>query len=82
VLVGGLGMGFTLRATRDLLSRDATVVVARDRTHAQPEPIDKDRMRWPLVLMAELGAHGEPAPLIGAKPGMSSGERASATARS
>jgi spermidine synthase len=28
VLVGGLGMGFTLRATLDLLSRDATVLVA------------------------------------------------------
>jgi spermidine synthase len=28
VLVGGLGMGFTLRATLDLLAADATVVVA------------------------------------------------------
>jgi len=28
VLVGGLGMGFTLRATLDFLPRDATVVVA------------------------------------------------------
>ena len=28
VLVGGLGMGFTLRATLDLLASDATVVVA------------------------------------------------------
>jgi spermidine synthase len=28
VLIGGLGMGFTLRATLDLLSADATVVVA------------------------------------------------------
>jgi len=28
VLVGGLGMGFTLRATLDLMPRDATVVVA------------------------------------------------------
>jgi spermidine synthase len=28
VLVGGLGMGFTLRATLDLLPREATVVVA------------------------------------------------------
>jgi spermidine synthase len=28
VLVGGLGMGFTLRATLDLLPEDATVVVA------------------------------------------------------
>ena len=28
VLVGGLGMGFTLRATLDLLPRDATVVVS------------------------------------------------------
>src|SRR3954471_23096346 len=28
VLVGGLGMGFTLRATLDLLPADATVVVA------------------------------------------------------
>jgi spermidine synthase len=28
VLVGGLGMGFTLRATLDLLPRDATVMVA------------------------------------------------------
>jgi spermidine synthase len=28
VLIGGLGMGFTLRATIDLLSSDATVVVA------------------------------------------------------
>jgi spermidine synthase len=28
VLIGGLGMGFTLRATLDLLSRNATVVVA------------------------------------------------------
>jgi len=28
VLVGGLGMGFTLRATLDLLPRDSTVVVA------------------------------------------------------
>jgi spermidine synthase len=29
VLIGGLGMGFTLRGTLDLLSADATVVVAR-----------------------------------------------------
>src|SRR5829696_8793000 len=28
VLVGGLGMGFTLRATLDLLPPDATIVVA------------------------------------------------------
>src|SRR2546421_3901699 len=28
VLIGGLGMGFTLRATLDLLPRDAKVVVA------------------------------------------------------
>ena len=28
VLIGGLGMGFTLRAALDLLSRDAVVVVA------------------------------------------------------
>ncbi|HKH70641.1 MAG TPA: hypothetical protein VKA59_04785 [Vicinamibacterales bacterium] len=28
VLVGGLGMGFTLRATLDLLPRDATVVIS------------------------------------------------------
>jgi spermidine synthase len=28
VLIGGLGMGFTLRATLDLLSPDATVVIA------------------------------------------------------
>src|SRR6202158_4045327 len=28
VLIGGLGMGFTLRATLDLLPNDATVVVA------------------------------------------------------
>jgi len=28
VLIGGLGMGFTLRATLDLLPRDSTVVVA------------------------------------------------------
>src|ERR1700720_2840234 len=28
VLIGGLGMGFTLRATLDLLPQDATVVVA------------------------------------------------------
>jgi spermidine synthase len=28
VLIGGLGMGFTLRATLDLLSPDATVIVA------------------------------------------------------
>src|SRR5260370_3917070 len=28
VLIGGLGMGFTLRATLDFLPRDATVVVA------------------------------------------------------
>ena len=28
ILIGGLGMGFTLRATLDLLPRDATVVVA------------------------------------------------------
>ena len=28
VLIGGLGMGFTMRATLDLLSADATVVVA------------------------------------------------------
>jgi len=28
VLIGGLGMGFTLRATLDLLPRDATVIVA------------------------------------------------------
>jgi spermidine synthase len=29
VLIGGLGMGFTLRATLDLVSADATIVVAR-----------------------------------------------------
>ena len=28
MLVGGLGMGFTLRATLDLLPPDATVIVA------------------------------------------------------
>ena len=28
VLIGGLGMGFTLRATLDLLPPDATIVVA------------------------------------------------------
>ena len=31
VLVGGLGMGFTLRATLDLLPPDARVVVEEDR---------------------------------------------------
>ena len=32
VLIGGLGMGFTLRATLDLLPRDATVVIAELQT--------------------------------------------------
>ena len=35
VLVGGLGMGFTLRATLDLLPRDATVVVAELRARGR-----------------------------------------------
>ena len=40
----------------------ALVLRARDRTHAQLESIDEDTMRRPLVLVAELRAHGEPAP--------------------
>src|SRR5712692_8589144 len=39
----------------------ALVLRAGDRTHAQLEPIDEDAMRRSLVLVAELGAHGEPA---------------------
>ncbi len=39
VLVGGLGMGFTLRATLDLLPRDAAVVVAE----LVPEVVDWNR---------------------------------------
>src|SRR5439155_15515928 len=39
----------------------ALVLRARDRTDAQLELIDEDAMRRPLVLVAKLGAHGEPA---------------------
>ena len=46
VLIGGLGMGFTLRATLDLLSRDATVVVA------ELIPIVVEWNRGPLAELA------------------------------
>ena len=46
VLVGGLGMGFTLRATLDLLPRDATVVVA------EMVPAVVEWNRGPLGLLA------------------------------
>jgi spermidine synthase len=49
VLIGGLGMGFTLRATLDLLPRDATVVVAE----LVPEVVEWNR--GPLAPLA-----GEP----------------------
>jgi spermidine synthase len=47
VLVGGLGMGFTLRATLDLLPRDATVVV----TELVPAVVEWNR--GPLGPLAE-----------------------------
>jgi spermidine synthase len=47
VLVGGLGMGFTLRATLDLLPADATVVVA------ELVPAIVDWNRGPLGHLAE-----------------------------
>jgi spermidine synthase len=46
VLIGGLGMGFTLRATLDLLPPDATVVVA------ELVPAVVDWHRGPLGLLA------------------------------
>lgn len=46
VLIGGLGMGFTLRATLDLLSPDATVVVA------ELVPAVVEWNRGPLGLLA------------------------------
>ena len=46
VLVGGLGMGFTLRATLDFLPKDATVVVA------ELVPAVVDWNRGPLGLLA------------------------------
>jgi spermidine synthase len=46
VLVGGLGMGFTLRATLDFLPKDATVVVA------ELVPTVVDWNRGPLGLLA------------------------------
>jgi spermidine synthase len=46
VLVGGLGMGFTLRATLDLLPRDATVIVA------ELEPAVVEWNRGPLSPLA------------------------------
>ena len=49
MLIGGLGMGFTLRATLDLLPRDATVVVA------ELVPAVVDWNRGPLAQLA-----GEP----------------------
>ncbi len=49
VLIGGLGMGFTLRATLDLLPRDASVVVAE----LVPEVVEWNR--GPLAPLA-----GEP----------------------
>jgi spermidine synthase len=49
MLIGGLGMGFTLRATLDLLPRDATVVVAE----LVPEVVEWNR--GPLAPLA-----GEP----------------------
>jgi spermidine synthase len=49
VLIGGLGMGFTLRATLDLLPRDAAVVVAE----LVPEVVEWNR--GPLAPLA-----GEP----------------------
>ena len=50
----------------------ALVLCARDRTNPQLEPIDEDAIRRPLVLVAELSAHGEPAPRNRRKTG---GER-------
>lgn len=47
VLVGGLGMGFTLRATLDLLPQDATVVVA------ELVPAVVEWNRGPLAPLAE-----------------------------
>jgi spermidine synthase len=47
VLVGGLGMGFTLRATLDLLPPDATVIVA------ELLPAVAEWNRGPLGLLAE-----------------------------
>ena len=48
VLVGGLGMGFTLRATLDLLPPDATIVVA-ELVHAVVE--------WNRNLIGPLAGH-------------------------
>ena len=64
VLVGGLGMGFTLRATLDLLPPGATVIVAElvpavvdwNRTHLAPlagRPLDDPRVQ---VEMGDVGA--------------------------
>jgi spermidine synthase len=47
VLVGGLGMGFTLRATLDLLPEDATVIVA------ELLPAVVEWNRGPLGVLAE-----------------------------
>ena len=60
----------------------ALVLRARDRTHAQLELIDEDRMRRPLVLVAELSAMVNQPPAIGAKAEVSIDERGSAIARS
>ncbi len=48
VLVGGLGMGFTLRATLDLLPKDATVVVAE----LLPAIVE-----WNREFLGELAGH-------------------------
>jgi spermidine synthase len=48
VLIGGLGMGFTLRATLDLLSSDATVVVAE----LMPAVVE-----WNRGLLGSLAGH-------------------------
>lgn len=64
VLVGGLGMGFTLRATLDLLPSAATVLVAElvpavmdwNRTHLAPlagRPLDDPRVQ---VEIGDVGA--------------------------
>ncbi|MBA3948510.1 MAG: hypothetical protein H0X44_01025, partial [Acidobacteria bacterium] len=64
VLVGGLGMGFTLRATLDLLPPEATVTVAElvpavvdwNRSHLAPlarHPLDDDRVR---IEIGDVGA--------------------------
>jgi spermidine synthase len=63
VLVGGLGMGFTLRATLDLLPPDATVVVAElvpavvDWNRGPLGPLAEDPLKDPRVRI-EIGDVG------------------------